>query len=166
MTKEEEVGVIVEVIGGAEEHPEARVVDIDNLTALHLALGEVTDEEAAEVLERAGLGRFHDVGHGVPRRRGAAGGRRTAATAPDWATRWDAMIANARTRAGCRRTARASRCTSRAPPAPDPIPHVRSRRDPSVQEPGVKSLPPGHCGDSKDTPGCRGAYDQRHGIGS
>ena len=52
--------MIVEVVGGAQEHPEARVVDVDNLTALHLALGEVTDEEAAEVLERTGLGRFHD----------------------------------------------------------------------------------------------------------
>ena len=57
----EEDAVIVEVIGGAEERPEARVVDIDDLGRLHLALGEVTDEEAAEVLERAGLGRFHDA---------------------------------------------------------------------------------------------------------
>ncbi len=44
--------MIVEVVGGAEERPEARVVDIDNLTSVHLALGEVTDEDAAEVLER------------------------------------------------------------------------------------------------------------------
>ena len=70
--------MIVEVIGGTEEHPEARVVDIDNLTALHLALGEVTDEEAGEVLEAAGLGRMERRRHRIPRRRGAAGHRRTA----------------------------------------------------------------------------------------
>ena len=52
--------MIVEVIGGADERPVARVVDINDLGRLHLALGEVTDEEAAEVLERAGLGRFRD----------------------------------------------------------------------------------------------------------
>ncbi|GAA3181168.1 hypothetical protein GCM10010531_39240 [Blastococcus jejuensis] len=88
--------MIVEVVGGREEHPEARVVDIDNLTALHLALGEVTDEEAAEVLERAGLGRFQDDDIAfldVAALRAAAEPR---ATAPDWATRWDAMIAHAR----------------------------------------------------------------------
>ncbi len=30
--------MIVEVVGGPMEHPEARVVDVDNLTSLHLAL--------------------------------------------------------------------------------------------------------------------------------
>jgi hypothetical protein len=69
--------MIVEVVGGAEEHPEARVVDVDNLTRMHLALGEVTDEEASEVLELAGLGRIQ-------------------ATAPDWADRWEALVAGAR----------------------------------------------------------------------
>ena len=53
--------MIVEIVGGAEERPEARVVDVDNLTALHLAIGEVTDEEAGEVLQRAGLGRMQDA---------------------------------------------------------------------------------------------------------
>ena len=88
--------MIVEVVGGAEERPEARVVDVDNLTALHLALGEVTDDEAAEVLERAGLGRFHDsdtVFLDVAALHAAAQPR---ATAADWQTRWDAMIATAR----------------------------------------------------------------------
>ena len=88
--------MIVEVIGGTEEHPEARVVDVDNLTALHLALGEVDDDEAGEVLERAGLGRFKDADNAfldVAALRAAAEPR---ATAPDWTTRWDAMIAHAR----------------------------------------------------------------------
>jgi hypothetical protein len=89
--------MIVEVVGGREEHPEARVVDVDNLTSLHLALGEVTDEEAAEVLERAGLGRIQDDDVAfldVAALRAAAEPR---ATAADWATRWDAMITKART---------------------------------------------------------------------
>ena len=51
--------MIVEVVGGADERPEVRVVDTDDLTRLHLALGQVTDEEADEVLRGAGLGRLH-----------------------------------------------------------------------------------------------------------
>ena len=93
---DEEVAVIVEVVGGAQERPEARIVDIDDLGRLHLALGEVTDEEAAEVLERAGLGRFHDaetVYLDAAALRAAAEPR---ATSPDWATQWDAMVAKAR----------------------------------------------------------------------
>jgi hypothetical protein len=88
--------VIVEVLGGAEERPEARVVDVDNLTALHLALGEVTDEEASEVLERAGLGRFQDAETAfldVAALRAAAEPR---AKAANWQSQWDAMIAHAR----------------------------------------------------------------------
>jgi hypothetical protein len=95
---DEEVAVIVEVIGGAEERPEARVVDIDDLGRLHLALGEVTDEEATEVLERAGLGRFQDSRTAlldVAALRAAAEPR---ATAPDWQARWDAMVALARSK--------------------------------------------------------------------
>ena len=90
--------MIVEVLGGTQEIPEARVVDVDNLTALHLALGEVTDEEAAEVLERAGLGRFHDsetVYLDVAALYAAAQPR---ATAENWQTQWDAMVAKARTK--------------------------------------------------------------------
>jgi hypothetical protein len=87
--------MIVEVVGGAQEHPEARVVDVDNLTRLHLAFGEVTDEEAAEVLERSGLGRMQDADTAfldVAALRAAA---EPLATAPDWASRWDAMVAGA-----------------------------------------------------------------------
>ena len=88
--------MIVEVIGGTDERPEARVVDIDDLGQVRLALGEVTDDEAAEVLERAGLGRFADsetVYLDAAALRAAAEPR---ATSPDWAAQWDAMVAKAR----------------------------------------------------------------------
>jgi hypothetical protein len=88
--------VIVEVIGGAEERPEARVVHVDDLGRLHLALGEVTDEEAAEVLERAGLGRFTDSETVVLDVAALHAAAQPRSTAPDWQARWDAMIASAR----------------------------------------------------------------------
>jgi hypothetical protein len=88
--------VIVEVIGGADEHPQARVVDVDNLTALHLALGQVTDEEAAEVLERSGLGRFQDAETAFLDAAALRAAAEPRATAADWADRWDAMVAKAR----------------------------------------------------------------------
>ena len=90
--------MIVEVIGGVDERPEARVVDIDDLGRLRLALGEVTDEEAAEALERAGLGRFQDSSTAfldVAALRAAAEPR---ATGADWSAHWDEMIAGARSR--------------------------------------------------------------------
>jgi hypothetical protein len=88
--------VIVEVIGGADERPEARVVDVDDLSRLRLALGEVTDEEAGEALERAGFGRLHDGGTAsldVAAVRAAAEPR---ATGPAWPADWDRMITAAR----------------------------------------------------------------------
>jgi hypothetical protein len=88
--------VIVEVIGGADERPEARVVDVEDLSRVRLALGEVTDEEATEALERAGLGRLEDAGTAtldVAAVRAAAEPR---ATEPGWSGRWDEMIAAAR----------------------------------------------------------------------
>jgi hypothetical protein len=88
--------VIVEVIGGADERPEARVVDVDDLSRVRLALGEVTDEEATEALERAGLGRLQDEGTAsldVAAVRAAAEPR---ATAPTWSQDWDRMITAAR----------------------------------------------------------------------
>ena len=88
--------MIVEVVGGADERPEARVVDIDNLTQLHLALGEVTDEEAAEVLERTGLGRIQDGDTAFLDAAALRAAAEPRATAADWATRWDAMVAGAR----------------------------------------------------------------------
>jgi hypothetical protein len=88
--------MIVEVIGGVDEHPQARVVDVDNLTALHLALGEVTDEEASEVLERSGLGRIKDADIAFLDTAALRAAAEPRATAADWASRWDAMIAAAR----------------------------------------------------------------------
>jgi hypothetical protein len=88
--------VIVEVVTGAEERPEARVVDVDNLSALHLALGEVTDEEASEVLERAGLGRFTGSDTAVLDVAALHAAAQPRSTAPDWQSRWDQMIAAAR----------------------------------------------------------------------
>jgi hypothetical protein len=90
--------VIVEVIGGADEHPQARVVDIDDLGRLHLALGEVTDEEASEVLERAGLGRIQDGDTAFLDAAALRAAAEPRATAPDWSTRWDAMVAAARSK--------------------------------------------------------------------
>ena len=88
--------MIVEVLGGTDERPDARVVDVDNLTALHLALGEVTDEEAGEVLERSGLGRMGDGDIAFLDAAALRAAAEPRATAPDWGTRWDEMIAHAR----------------------------------------------------------------------
>jgi hypothetical protein len=90
--------VIVEVIGGAEERPEARVVGVDDLTSLHLALGEVTDEEASEALERSGLGRLQDADSAVLDAAALRAAAEPRATAADWSQRWDAMVASARSR--------------------------------------------------------------------
>jgi hypothetical protein len=88
--------VIVEVVGGTDEVPEVKVVDVDDLTRLHLALGEVTDEEAAEVLERSGLGRLRDAQTALLDAAALRAAAEPRATAPDWAARWDAMVAGAR----------------------------------------------------------------------
>jgi hypothetical protein len=88
--------VIVEVVGGADEVPEVRVVDVDDPTRLHLALGAVTDEEADSVLREAGLGRLEGVDTGfldVAALRAAA---ESQAGAADWAQQWDGMIDYAR----------------------------------------------------------------------
>jgi hypothetical protein len=86
--------VIVEVVGGAEERPEVRVVDVDDLSRLHLALGEVTDEEADQALRAAGLGRLEDAENGVldtEALRAAAGGG-----GGDWDARFADMVERAR----------------------------------------------------------------------
>jgi hypothetical protein len=88
--------VIVEVVGGADERPEARVVDVDDLGSLHLALGAVTDEEAAAVLERAGLGRLQDADTAVLDAAALRAAAEPRATAADWPQQWDAMVARAR----------------------------------------------------------------------
>ncbi|MCW2740376.1 MAG: uncharacterized protein JWR45_798 [Blastococcus sp.] len=90
--------MIVEVVTGADERPEARVVDIDDLGRLHLALGQVTDEEAAEVLARSGLGRFQDAETAFLDAAALRAAAEPRASAPDWAAQWDAMVARARSK--------------------------------------------------------------------
>ncbi|MFD2092752.1 hypothetical protein [Blastococcus deserti] len=89
--------MIVEVVTGADERPQARVVDVDDLSKLFLALGEVTDEEAAEVLERSGLGRLTDGGTAVLDLAAVRAAAEPRATAPDWQSRWDELVTHART---------------------------------------------------------------------
>jgi hypothetical protein len=88
--------VIVEVMTGTDERPEARVVDVDNLSRLHLALGQVTDEEAAEVLTRSGLGRLQDADTAFLDAAALRAAAEPRAGIPDWAQQWDAMVARAR----------------------------------------------------------------------
>jgi hypothetical protein len=90
--------VIVEVMTGADERPEARVVDVDDLTGLHQALGQVTDEEASEVLARSGLGRFQDAETAFLDAAALRAAAEPRASVPDWSTQWDAMVARARSR--------------------------------------------------------------------
>ena len=90
--------MIVEVVGGADERPEARVVDVDNLSKLFLALGEVTDEEAGEALERSGLGRLQDADTAWLDAAALRAAAEPRARAADWADRWDAMVAGARSK--------------------------------------------------------------------
>jgi hypothetical protein len=85
-------------VGGADERPEARVVDVDDLTSLRLALGEVTDEEATQALERSGLGRLHDADTAFLDAAALRAAAEPRASAPDWVAQWDAMVAEARSR--------------------------------------------------------------------
>jgi hypothetical protein len=88
--------MIVEVVTGADERPEARVVDIDDLSRCVLALGQVTDEEAAEVLERSGLGRMQDAGAAQLDAAALRAAAEPRATATDWSAQWDGMVARAK----------------------------------------------------------------------
>ena len=90
--------MIVEVVGGADERPEARVVHVDDLTSLHLALGEVTDEEASQALERSGLGRLQDAETAFLDAAALRAAAEPRATAPNWAQQWDTMVATARSK--------------------------------------------------------------------
>jgi hypothetical protein len=88
--------VIVEVVGGTDEVPEVKVVDVDDLTRLHLALGEVTDEEADQALREAGLGRLQDADTGFVDIDALHAAAAPQSSAPDWAGRWQGMVATAR----------------------------------------------------------------------
>ncbi|RBY87424.1 hypothetical protein [Blastococcus sp. TF02A-26] len=87
--------MIVEVVGGADQRPEVRVVDVDELSRVVLALGEVTDAEADEALQAAGLGRLDGADTAslhVDALRAAAEG---SATTADWASRWEELVGSA-----------------------------------------------------------------------
>ncbi|MCZ2803661.1 hypothetical protein O2W18_00915 [Modestobacter sp. VKM Ac-2983] len=87
--------MIVEVIGGADEVPEVRVADVDDLARLHLAVGALTDEDVDRALRDAGLGRLTDGDTAlldVAALRAAAGAR---ATADDWPQGFDRMVEQA-----------------------------------------------------------------------
>ena len=87
--------MIVEVVGGAQEHPEVRVVDVDDLSRLHLALGEVTDEEADEALRAAGLGRLEDAETGVLDTEALRAAAQRSGSG-DWGRRFADMVEHAR----------------------------------------------------------------------
>ncbi len=90
--------MIVEIVGGADERPEVRVVDTDDLTTLHLALGQVTDEEADHALRDAGLGRLEDAERGLLDVAALRTAAEPDADVADWAQRWDRMVETARGR--------------------------------------------------------------------
>jgi hypothetical protein len=87
--------VIVEVIGGADEVPEVRVADVDDLTRLHLAVGALTDEDVDSALREAGMGRLVDADTGVLDVAALRAAAQPTATVEDWADRFDAMVAAA-----------------------------------------------------------------------
>ncbi len=90
--------MIVEIVGGADERPEVRVVDTDDLATLHLALGQVTDEEADGALREAGLGRLEDAETGLLDAAALRAAAEPDADVAGWAQRWDAMLGTARDR--------------------------------------------------------------------
>lgn len=89
--------MIVEVVGGEDEVPEVRVVHVDDLSRLHLALGEVTDDEADDALRAAGLGRLTGEDTALLEVTALREAAQPHASAPDWAQQWEGMIERART---------------------------------------------------------------------
>ena len=89
--------MIVEVVSGTDERPGVQVVDVDDLTRLHLALGAVTDEEADRALRDAGLGRLQDADTGVLDVAALRTAAEPRAGTDDWAQRWDGMVEQAGT---------------------------------------------------------------------
>ena len=89
--------MIVEVVSGTDERPGVQVVDVDDLTRLHLALGLVTDEEADRALRDAGLGRLQDADTGVLDVAALRAAAEPQAGTDDWAQRWDGMVERAGT---------------------------------------------------------------------
>ncbi|MGY1845251.1 hypothetical protein [Modestobacter sp. SYSU DS0875] len=86
--------MIVEVITGADEVPEVRVADVEDLGRLHLALGALTDADADQALRAAGLGRLDD-GTGLLDVAALRAAAEREASSPDWGDRFDEMVAAA-----------------------------------------------------------------------
>ena len=87
--------MIVEVVGGADEVPEVRVEDVDDLTRLHLAVGALTDEDVDSALRGAGIGRLEDADNGVLDVAALRSAAQPRATAEGWAEDFDRMVASA-----------------------------------------------------------------------
>jgi len=87
--------MIVEVIGGADEVPEVRVADVDDLARLHLAVGALTDEDVDRALREAGLGRLAEGDTGLLDVAALRAAAEPQATAEDWAQRFDGMVEQA-----------------------------------------------------------------------
>jgi len=87
--------MIVEVVGGADEVPEVRVEDVDDLTRLHLAVGALTDEDVDGALKQAGMGRLVDGETGLVHITALRAAAEPRATAADWAEKFDAMVSQA-----------------------------------------------------------------------
>ncbi len=90
--------MIVEVVTGADERPEVRVVDTDDLAGVYLALGQVTDDEADRALRDAGLGRLEDADTGSLDTAALRSAAEPDADVADWGQRWDRMLETARGR--------------------------------------------------------------------
>jgi hypothetical protein len=73
-----------------------RVVDVDDLSRLQLALGEVTDEEADEALRAAGLGRIVDAETGLVEVEALRSAARSHASGEAWDQHFDDMVGGAR----------------------------------------------------------------------
>lgn len=87
--------MIVEVVGGADQRPEVRVVDVDDLSKVFVAVGEATDEEAGEALAAAGLGRLADADTAVLDVAAVRAAAEPQAGGGDWADRFADLAASA-----------------------------------------------------------------------
>jgi len=87
--------MIVEVVGGADEVPEVRVADVEDLTRLHLAVGALTDEDVDSALRGAGMGRLVDGENGVLDVAALRAAAQPKATSPTWAEDFDGMVSYA-----------------------------------------------------------------------
>ncbi|WP_409331757.1 hypothetical protein [Trujillonella humicola] len=87
--------MIVEVVGGADQRPEVRVVDVDDLTSVFVAVGEVTDEEVGAALAAAGLGRLEDADTAALDAAAVRAAAEPNAGGGDWGQRWERLTGSA-----------------------------------------------------------------------